>query len=1002
MATRARASRGTACATASRVRGTCRRGARARGRAVRARRRGEDAREHENVEHARARDDARRRRRRARGRAEIVARAHGVETIVGALDAEAVVTVVRELGAREREALGNDAGEVVAAVAASAFATFMTSFMWEKAWKRRVFGSEDDEDESAGRGDGNAATSGRGGTNGKKRQNTTLHGVDVSRYPIFDEPEVLRALGFAATWHAGQRRKNGELYVKHCVESAKILAATLPSNGPKSRDAMCACLLHDVLDDTLCTEETLKSAFGARIFDLVVQVSRVGQMNEVIRRRRRDMVDGEVKSKLCEDDLAQLRKILLLIIRDPRVFLIKIADRLHNMRTIYAISDEKKLRVIAGETLSVWCSLSEKLGMWAIKSELEDLCFAVLEPESYDAIIAARDDAWRPAERARETPGVGRRWWPFSMFEALNADDAPETTKTKETDAFYGDALLASQYEPWQLDVKRRLASVPSFDWLSTQQGDSLQYENSDQLPASLVSSLNTLDRVRGSLWNELLIDGYDGSLNISVSSRLKSAYSTHLKMKRKNLPFNRICDARAMRIVVGEASTSETGTEREVDACYELTDLIHKLYRPIEGEYDDYITNPKTSGYRSLHTAVDGPDGAPFEVQVRTRAMHNAAEFGIAAQWMYKGKRKFASKSYQDAAQTDDVPEVGAGVQLVSGGRRSCGVVMEAAGSRMLVAEPMQVRWSDVTAWMAGDNHTKLMDVVRASGLTGARQGTSEFFISEFCYCVDQRWHRMDNLGHKTRVTAELVNPLDDVNEDDSWEEDVDDIDARIRQLQTVAGSFFDNEPSDEKAESLLGNWSATAAEIQNRRRAVAMRKKSAAREESWRSGDVEAPSLGILMAAKTAEAKPRRGIFQTEEAAKLEAEVALRNPNSTKNPNVDVEDGVMVITWNDAYDSPEVLSVRRGSTVAELADMLPDARGRVDVRHTTDASSTSSTTSTSTTTRPDITGGDDVQKKNDSVNVNMVMVPPTTKLKDGDMIFIGDSITNVSRLKQ
>ena len=123
-----------------------------------------------------------------------------------------------------------------------------------------------------------------------------------------------------------------------------------------------------------------------------------------------------------------------------------------------------------------------------------------------------------------------------------------------------------------------------AFDWLSTQQGNSLQYENLDHLPASLVSSLNTLDRVRGSLWNELLIDGYNGSLNISVSSS-EERDSTHLKMKRKNLPFNRICDARAMRIVVGEASTSETGTEREIDGCYELTDLIHKLYRPIEGE---------------------------------------------------------------------------------------------------------------------------------------------------------------------------------------------------------------------------------------------------------------------------------------------------------------------------------------------------------------------------------------------------------------------------------
>ena len=211
---------------------------------------------------------------------------------------------------------------------------------------------------------------------------------------------------------------------------------------------------------------------------------------------------------------------------------------------------------------------------------------------------------------------------------------------------------------------------------------------------------------------------------------------------------------------------------------------------------------------------------------------------------------------------------------------------------------------------------------------------------------------------------------------------------------------TFFNDESSDEKAETSLGNWSAAAAEIQKRRRAVAMRKKDAAREASWRSGDVEAPSLGILMAARTAEAKPGRGIFQTEEAAKLEAEVALRNPNSTKNPSVDVEDGVMVITWNDADDSPEVLSVKRGSTVAELADMLPNARARGDFRR--------SNTLTETTTRdsaPDRETADDVQaraKSGASVNVNMVMVPPTTKLKDGDMIFISDSQTTASRPEQ
>ena len=126
-------------------------------------------------------------------------------------------------------------------------------------------------------------------------------------------------------------------------------------------------------------------------------------MNEVMRRRRRDVDDVEVKAKLSEEDLAQLRKILLLIVRDPRVFLIKIADRLHNMRTIYAISSEEKAMDIANETLRVWCSLAEKLGMWAIKSELEDLCFAVLDPENFDGIMTARSKAWKP--RAKDMSG---------------------------------------------------------------------------------------------------------------------------------------------------------------------------------------------------------------------------------------------------------------------------------------------------------------------------------------------------------------------------------------------------------------------------------------------------------------------------------------------------------------------------------------------------------------------------------------------------------------------
>lgn len=833
-------------------------------------------------------------------------------------------------------------GDAFAFAALGAFAFGATAFMWENAWKRRVFGAQ--VDEGGGVGDG---------------ETTVLHGVDVSRYPIFNEPEVRRALGFAASWHRGRRRKNGDTYARHCVESAKILAANLPGSGAKSRDALVACLLHDVLDDTGCSEEALRDAFGTRVYNLVVQVSRVGSMNQVLRRRRRGLVDGEVKSRLSEEDLSQLKTILLLIVRDPRVFLIKIADRLHNMRTIYAISSKEKAMDIANETLQVWCSLAEKLGMWAIKSELEDLCFAVLEPENFDAVQAARNEAWTPMD-ADDDDGKdsASRWlMPFFGLDSLPFFNASEKSGSGSFDADEG--VENVQYSEYQLEVKRRIDSIPSFDWISTREGDPLQYDRMTELPESIAASLNTLDGVRGRLWSELLMDGYDSDLKISISSRLKSAYSTHQKMKRKGIAFRRVCDARAMRIVVGEASTSERGTEGEIDACYALLDLIHKMYRPIEGEYDDYIINPKQTGYRSLHTAVHGPDGAPFEVQVRTRSMHDAAEFGIAAQWMYKGKAMFASKSYQDAAQTDDVPKVGSGVQLVSSGRRSCGVVIESGGSRMLVAEPKKSQWSDVIAWMAEGHDEALLKMVEDSGLRLARQGTSEFFISEFCYCVDKRWHRVDNLGHKTRVTAEIVDERVEMSGEEISEMHMDDIDVRIRQLQTIAGQFLnDSSSSSEAGETELANWSATAAAIQKRKRLVEARRKQKEREENWRSGDIESPALSILMARSGRTAKPKSGIFQTEEAAKFEAEVALSNPSANQ-PNVDVEDGVMIITWNDQY--PELHSVKRGSTVAEIRGIL--------------ASSDSSVESSG------------------RVNVNMVMVPPTTTLKDGDMIFLDKS---------
>ena len=844
--------------------------------------------------------------------------------------------------------------EVVAASALACASVGAFAQLWERVWKRAVFAEDERAREDA--------------RSGERTRVREMHGVDVRRYVIFSERDVGRAAAFASAWHAGQRRKNGDSYMRHCVESAKILAANLPGTGAKSRDAVCACLLHDILDDTACTEEELRREFGDKVYNLVSQVSRVGQMNEVIRRRRRDMDDDYAKAKLSEEDLTQLRKLLLLIVRDPRVFLIKIADRLHNMRTLYAVNKEEKAIVIANETLQVWCSLAEKLGMWAIKSELEDLCFAVMDPLSFDAIIAARKATWKTAsndDRKEQSstavnPLIGISTLP--LFNSLNS--AAKETVGSGTD----EEAPNHQFEEWQLNMKRRLESIPSFDWLSTRDGESFVLDGGEDLPSSVSSSLSTLDQIRSRLWRDLLIEGLGTDVKISISSRLKSVYSTHLKMKRKDVNFSQIFDARAMRIVVGEASSSDSGTSKEIDMCYQLLDLVHKLYRPIEGEYDDYITNAKPSGYRSLHTAVDGPDGAPLEVQVRTRAMHDAAEFGVAAQWMYKGKKNFASKSYQAAMQADSVPEVGSPVQLISGGRRSCGVVVETMGSRILIAEPMRCAWKDVASWMEKDKHSALLQTVKASGLTQPRQGTSEFFISEFCFCVDKRWHRVDNLGHKTRVTAEIVEKLIKDEDAELQDEEMDDIDFRIRQLQIVAGDLLNDGDGDgaDLPESVLSNWSVAAAEIQELKRIADAKKNEEEKEARWRSGESEAPALSILLAqGGGTSAKPKGGglFFAPVEGAKFEAELGLRQPNS-KTPNIDITDGVMIVTWT--ADAPEVRSVKRGVTAADLKKNIDNPNDKAD-----DASA----------------------DEPEHINVNMVMVPPNTPLKDGDMVFFDET---------
>jgi hypothetical protein len=300
---------------------------------------------------------------------------------------------------------------------------------------------------------------------------------------------------------------------------------------------------------------------------------------------------------------------------------------------------------------------------------------------------------------------------------------------------------------------------------------------NNGDSPSSMEASLNALASCRDACMRSLQLDAIAPGLRVDITGRLKSAYSTHLKMARKKIPFGAVCDARALRVVIGEPGPAP-GTKDEVEACFVLLEAIHKLYRPVPGEYDDYVTNVKASGYQSLHTAVTGPDGALLEVQVRTRAMHDAAEFGDAAHWIYKD----SSVNDQAAAETTRRREetfepasasVGQPVQIVhagdeQGARLGAGVVCYAEGSRVHVVEPTRgdtlapssATVQSIAEWIFMGLHKRLLKRALESGRVEPNQllAGSRYTVTEFAFCSDQRWHKVDAYGRKTATTAELL----------------------------------------------------------------------------------------------------------------------------------------------------------------------------------------------------------------------------------------------------
>ncbi len=337
--------------------------------------------------------------------------------------------------------------------------------------------------------------------------------------PDADVGLLRRAYEVATSAHAGQTRKSGEPYIYHSLAVSDILA-----DLHLDATTLAAALLHDVPEDTSVTLEDLRAQFGDEVTRLVDGLTKLERIQRLSGTRKRPLAEAQAEN---------VRKIVLATVDDIRVIMIKLADRLHNMRTLNFLPPDKQKR-IAQETLDIYAPLASRLGIWELKWQLEDLTLQHLQPEVYRNI------------------------------SGLLAEKRP----------------------------------------------DREDYIN------------HVIDIIRQRLEEE----GFDGE----VTGRPKHIYSIYRKMADKNHSFEEIYDLRGVRILL-----------HEVRDCYAVLGIIHSVWRPIAGEFDDYVAMPKDNLYQSLHTAVIGPEGRPLEIQIRTWEMHRVAEYGIAAHWRYKEHTK-------------------------------------------------------------------------------------------------------------------------------------------------------------------------------------------------------------------------------------------------------------------------------------------------------------------------------------------------------------------------
>jgi len=327
--------------------------------------------------------------------------------------------------------------------------------------------------------------------------------------PDADEALINRAYVFSMQKHGSQKRASGDPYYSHPIEVAGILTALRLDD-----ETIATAMLHDTIEDTLTTHDEIALKFGEGIARLVDGVTKLSK------------IEAQTENERAAENL---RKFLLAMSDDVRVLLVKLADRLHNMRTLHYIADPAKRRRIARETMDIYAPLAERIGMYSFMNEMQTLAFKQLEPDAYESI-------------------------------------------TRRLDEFHADG---------------------------------------DQI-ARIGSGMTLLLSKAG--------------VEAKVYGREKHPYSIWRKMAERHISFEQLSDVMAFRVIVPDD-----------DACYQTVGVIHRRWPMVPGRFKDYISTPKRNGYRSIHTAIIHSEKMRIEVQIRSRAMHEQAEYGLAAHWSYK-----------------------------------------------------------------------------------------------------------------------------------------------------------------------------------------------------------------------------------------------------------------------------------------------------------------------------------------------------------------------------